>query len=129
MSPSNFLSEGGFVPVHKGFFDDNPRPGLKALSVAVKNLDLDGLQGHKEWLVRQQKDVLGSCVFQLLSGYILIYSGGGPCKMGIRRDIDEALGPGIYALIDACSSDDLQLFRSHLTATSDVYSYGVLLLE
>ena len=51
MSPSNFLSEGGFVPVHKGFFDDNPRPGLKALSVAVKNLDLDGLQGHKEWLV------------------------------------------------------------------------------
>ncbi|KAK1363078.1 putative nucleolar 27S pre-rRNA processing, Urb2/Npa2 [Heracleum sosnowskyi] len=58
--------------------------------------------------VRQQKDVLGCCVFQLLSGYILIYSGGGPCKMGIRRDIDEALRPGIYALIDSCSADDLQ---------------------
>ncbi|KAK1357560.1 Urb2 domain-containing protein [Heracleum sosnowskyi] len=58
--------------------------------------------------LRQQKDVLGCCCFQLLSGYIRIYSGYGPCKMGIRRDIDEALRPGIYALIDACSADDLQ---------------------
>ncbi|KAL1815472.1 hypothetical protein ACET3Z_018046 [Daucus carota] len=58
--------------------------------------------------VRQQKDVLGCCCFQLLSGYIRIYSGYGPFKLGIRRDIDEALRPGIYALIDACSADDLQ---------------------
>ncbi|OWM77321.1 serine/threonine-protein kinase RIPK-like [Punica granatum] len=49
-SSSNFLGEGGFGPVHKGFIDDKLRPGLKAQPVAVKLLDLEGLQGHKEWL-------------------------------------------------------------------------------
>ncbi|KAL3642864.1 hypothetical protein CASFOL_013679 [Castilleja foliolosa] len=49
-SSSNFLGEGGFGPVHKGFIDDRLRPGLKAQPVAVKLLDLDGSQGHKEWL-------------------------------------------------------------------------------
>ncbi|MBA0568131.1 hypothetical protein Golob_005644, partial [Gossypium lobatum] len=49
-SSANFLGEGGFGPVHKGFIDDKLRPGLKAQSVAVKLLDLEGLQGHREWL-------------------------------------------------------------------------------
>ncbi|KAL3535518.1 hypothetical protein ACH5RR_003979 [Cinchona calisaya] len=49
-SSSNFIGEGGFGPVHKGFIDDKVRPGLKAQPVAVKLLDLDGSQGHKEWL-------------------------------------------------------------------------------
>ncbi|CAN1337835.1 Serine/threonine-protein kinase RIPK [Linum perenne] len=39
----NLLGEGGFGPVYKGFVDD-------AQPVAVKSLDLDGLQGHKEWV-------------------------------------------------------------------------------
>ncbi|KAJ1439931.1 Protein kinase-like domain superfamily [Sesbania bispinosa] len=52
-SSSNFLGEGGFGPVHKGFIDDKLRPGLKAQPVAVKLLDLDGTQGHKEWLDTQ----------------------------------------------------------------------------
>ncbi|XP_077236372.1 serine/threonine-protein kinase RIPK-like [Tasmannia lanceolata] len=47
---SNFLGEGGFGPVHKGFVDEKLRPGLKAQSVAVKFLDLEGTQGHREWL-------------------------------------------------------------------------------
>lgn len=49
-SSANFLGEGGFGPVYKGFVDDKVRPGLKAQVVAVKVLDTDGLQGHKEWL-------------------------------------------------------------------------------
>ncbi|TYH93111.1 hypothetical protein ES332_A13G230200v1 [Gossypium tomentosum] len=49
-SSANFLGEGGFGPVHKGFIDDNLRPGLEAQPVAVKLLDLEGLQGHREWL-------------------------------------------------------------------------------
>ncbi|PIN02940.1 Serine/threonine protein kinase [Handroanthus impetiginosus] len=49
-SSSNFLGEGGFGPVHKGFVDDKCRPGLEAQPVAVKLLDLDGNQGHREWL-------------------------------------------------------------------------------
>nr|WIL59878.1 nodulation protein [Melilotus officinalis] len=48
---SNFLlGEGGFGTVHKGYFDDNFRQGLKAQPVAVKLLDIEGLQGHREWL-------------------------------------------------------------------------------
>jgi hypothetical protein len=50
-SSSNFLGEGGFGPVHKGFIDDKVRAGLEPQPVAVKLLDLDGSQGHKEWLV------------------------------------------------------------------------------
>lgn len=49
-SSSNFLGEGGFGAVHKAFIDDKLRPGLQAQPVAVKNLDLEGLQGHREWL-------------------------------------------------------------------------------
>ncbi|KAK3006933.1 hypothetical protein RJ639_016888 [Escallonia herrerae] len=49
-SSSNYLGEGGFGPVHKGFIDDKIRPGLEAQPVAVKLLDLDGSQGHREWL-------------------------------------------------------------------------------
>ncbi|XP_010533019.1 PREDICTED: serine/threonine-protein kinase At5g01020 [Tarenaya hassleriana] len=49
-SSNSFLGEGGFGQVHKGFIDDKLRPGLKAQPVAVKNLDPDGLQGHREWL-------------------------------------------------------------------------------
>lgn len=50
-SSSNFLGEGGFGPVYKGFIDDKVRPGLEAQPVAVKVLDLQGNQGHQEWLV------------------------------------------------------------------------------
>ncbi|XWS17575.1 hypothetical protein CRYUN_Cryun33cG0078900 [Craigia yunnanensis] len=46
----NLLGEGGFGPVYKGFVDVKLRHGLKAQPVAVKALDLDGRQGHKEWL-------------------------------------------------------------------------------
>ncbi|KAL2555156.1 Protein kinase superfamily protein [Forsythia ovata] len=49
-SSSNFLGEGGFGPVHKGFIDDKCRPGMEAQPVAVKLLDLDGTQGHREWM-------------------------------------------------------------------------------
>ncbi|XP_068635270.1 probable serine/threonine-protein kinase PBL15 [Aristolochia californica] len=48
---SNFLlGEGGFGTVHKGYVDDKMRLGLKAQAVAVKLLDIEGLQGHREWL-------------------------------------------------------------------------------
>ncbi|XP_060218269.1 serine/threonine-protein kinase RIPK-like [Lycium barbarum] len=49
-SSANFLGKGGFGPVHKGFVDDKIKPGLDAQPVAVKLLDLDGNQGHQEWL-------------------------------------------------------------------------------
>lgn len=52
-SAANFLGAGGFGPVFKGFLDDRVRPRLRGQAVAVKLLDLDGAQGHKEWLVSE----------------------------------------------------------------------------
>ncbi|KAL8107031.1 putative serine/threonine-protein kinase PBL15 [Apium graveolens] len=49
-SSSFLLGEGGFGTVHKGYVDENLRAGLKAQAVAVKLLDIEGLQGHREWL-------------------------------------------------------------------------------
>ncbi|XP_042418963.1 serine/threonine-protein kinase RIPK-like [Zingiber officinale] len=49
-SMTNFIGSGGFGPVYKGFVDDKLRPGLPAQFVAVKSLDLEGGQGHREWL-------------------------------------------------------------------------------
>ncbi|XP_057450454.1 putative receptor-like protein kinase At1g72540 isoform X2 [Lotus japonicus] len=49
-SKSNFLGEGGFGKVYKGFIDDKLKPTLVAQTVAVKALNLDGNQGHREWL-------------------------------------------------------------------------------
>ncbi|XP_057842775.2 probable serine/threonine-protein kinase PBL8 isoform X2 [Cryptomeria japonica] len=46
----HMLGEGGFGTVHKGYIDDNVRQGFKSMSVAVKILDQEGLQGHREWL-------------------------------------------------------------------------------
>ncbi|KAL8208349.1 hypothetical protein R6Q57_007761, partial [Mikania cordata] len=48
---TNFLlGEGGFGKVHKGYLDESMRPGLKSQPIAVKLLDIEGLQGHREWL-------------------------------------------------------------------------------
>ncbi|KAF6169441.1 hypothetical protein GIB67_021444 [Kingdonia uniflora] len=49
-SNNYLLGEGGFGTVHKGYVDENLRAGLKAQPVAVKLLNIEGLQGHREWL-------------------------------------------------------------------------------
>ncbi|KAJ3673711.1 hypothetical protein LUZ60_005703 [Juncus effusus] len=64
--------------------------------------------------IRQQKDVLASKSFYFLSTYINIYSGYGPSQTGIKREIDEALRPGVYALIDICTQSDLQQLHTEL---------------
>ncbi|GJN33061.1 hypothetical protein PR202_gb21620 [Eleusine coracana subsp. coracana] len=46
----NFLGEGGFGPVYKGFVDEGVKKGLKPQAIAVKLWDPEGAQGHKEWL-------------------------------------------------------------------------------
>lgn len=78
-SSSNFLGEGGFGPVHKGFIDDRLRPGLKAQPVAVKLLDLDGLQGHREWLVSCLPGIpTSNCIRLSSSSYEIDYSHSHP---------------------------------------------------
>ncbi|GLJ53052.1 hypothetical protein SUGI_1130200 [Cryptomeria japonica] len=46
----SLLGNGGFGKVYKGFIDEDMKIGLKAQPVAVKVLDLEGCQGHKEWM-------------------------------------------------------------------------------
>ncbi|GAV67934.1 Pkinase domain-containing protein [Cephalotus follicularis] len=51
--PESLLGEGGFGCVFKGWVNENGTAPVKpgtGLSVAVKTLNHDGLQGHKEWL-------------------------------------------------------------------------------
>ncbi|XP_057971229.1 probable serine/threonine-protein kinase PBL11 isoform X2 [Malania oleifera] len=51
--PDSVLGEGGFGAVFKGWIDENSlspaRPGT-GLVIAVKRLNQEGRQGHKEWL-------------------------------------------------------------------------------
>ncbi|KAK6913200.1 Serine-threonine/tyrosine-protein kinase, catalytic domain [Dillenia turbinata] len=51
--PDSLLGEGGFGCVFKGWIEENGTAPVKpgtGLTVAVKTLNHDGLQGHKEWL-------------------------------------------------------------------------------
>lgn len=52
--PDSVLGEGGFGCVFKGWIDEQTftaaRPGT-GLVIAVKRLNQEGFQGHKEWLV------------------------------------------------------------------------------
>lgn len=67
--PDSVLGEGGFGSVFKGWMDEQSltasKPGI-GMVVAVKKLNQQGWQGHKEWLVsnlglqlnfHEQKDV------------------------------------------------------------------------
>ena len=49
--PDQVLGEGGFGIAYKGVIDGNVRPGYKTTRVAIKELDPEGLQGDREWLV------------------------------------------------------------------------------
>ncbi|CAN1761943.1 Probable serine/threonine-protein kinase PBL17 [Linum perenne] len=48
--PDLILGEGGFGVVYKGVIDESVRPGYSSKTVAIKELNPDGLQGDREWL-------------------------------------------------------------------------------
>lgn len=52
--PDSVLGEGGFGSVFKGWVDEQSlvasKPGT-GMVIAVKRLNQEGFQGHKEWLV------------------------------------------------------------------------------
>ncbi|KAL6543683.1 Serine/threonine-protein kinase pbl34 [Orobanche gracilis] len=65
--PESLLGEGGFGCVFKGWIEENGTAPVKpgtGLTVAVKTLNHDGLQGHKEWLA--EVNFLGDLVHRNL---------------------------------------------------------------
>ncbi|MCO5559724.1 hypothetical protein L7F22_013325 [Adiantum nelumboides] len=51
--PDSLLGQGGFGRVFKGYIDEQtylPTRAGQGMMIAVKKLNLEGLQGHKEWL-------------------------------------------------------------------------------
>ncbi|XP_055820133.1 serine/threonine-protein kinase RIPK-like isoform X2 [Solanum dulcamara] len=184
-SSSNFLGEGGFGPVHKGFIDDKIKHGLEAQPVAVKLLDLEGDQGHIEWLTEvvllgqlrhpNLVKLIGYCWEDKQRLLVYEYMARGNLENQLFR-IDAAKGlaflhgeekPVIYRdfkasniLLDSVYTAKLSDFglakdgpegsdthvttrvmgtygyaapeymmTGYLTTKSDVYSYGVVLLE
>lgn len=64
--------------------------------------------------IRQQRVIFGKYSIYFLSNYISTYSGYGPLKMGIKKEVDEALRPGVYSLIDMCTEADCQQLHTFL---------------
>ncbi|XP_039065852.1 uncharacterized protein LOC120211378 [Hibiscus syriacus] len=88
--------------VQKGYFSWDIQKGVKCAG-SLRRI-------YEE--IRQQKDMFAGHCYKFLSTYIWVFSGYGPLKTGFRREIDDALKPGVYALIDACSANDLQYLHT-----------------
>lgn len=73
--PKQVLGEGGFGIVYKGVIDEHVRPGYKTTYVAIKELDPEGLQGDREWLV----GATASCLVNNLIVYLRLDSGFHRC--------------------------------------------------
>ncbi|GJM98993.1 hypothetical protein PR202_ga16048 [Eleusine coracana subsp. coracana] len=144
--PESLLGEGGFGCVFKGWIEENGTAPVKpgtGLTVAVKTLNHDGLQGHKEWVVALgaakglaflheeaerpviYRDFKTSNIL-LDAEYNAKLSDFGLAKDGPVGDkthvSTRVMGTYGYAAPE-------YVMTGHLTSKSDVYSFGVVLLE
>jgi len=74
--PESLLGEGGFGCVFKGWIEENGTAPVKpgtGLTVAVKTLNHDGLQGHKEWLVWNYPHLF-HFLYKMLTAFVFSYS-------------------------------------------------------
>ncbi|KAJ7544799.1 hypothetical protein O6H91_09G093900 [Diphasiastrum complanatum] len=86
---------------------------------AVADWDFDDVVECAHWLQRvyeevgAHKDAFGRYCCHLLANYLSVLCGSGPCAAGFHRDVERALRPGVFALIDGSSAMDLQ--QLHVT--------------
>ncbi|KAL3677132.1 hypothetical protein R1sor_027080 [Riccia sorocarpa] len=62
----------------------------------------------------EHKETLGKYCCHMLSNYLSVLAGYGPVGVGLSGEVEAALRPGAYALIDACSANDLQQLHASL---------------
>ncbi|KAL0700670.1 hypothetical protein Bca4012_056792 [Brassica carinata] len=156
-SKYNYLGEGGFGEVYKGFVDDSIKVGLKSQPVAVKALKREGGQGQREWLAEvyagalpwltRVKILLGAAKgldFLHKEEKPVIYRDFKPSNILLNSDYSSKLSDFGLAT-DGSEADDSNFTNSvmgtegyaapeyisagHLTTMSDVFSFGVVLLE
>ncbi|MQL87328.1 hypothetical protein Taro_019862 [Colocasia esculenta] len=129
--PDSVLGEGGFGCVFKGWIDEHAltaaKPGT-GMVIAVKKLNQEGLQGHKEWLVSARWIIVLSIIACLkcsnlpfsqdVCGYISSYvvygeRDYGRLKEGLVHAEVNFLGrlyhPNLVRLIGYCLEDEHRL--------------------
>ncbi|KAL0701574.1 hypothetical protein Bca4012_057696 [Brassica carinata] len=145
-SKHNYLGEGGFGEVYKGFVDDSLKTGLKAQPVAVKALKREEYGGALPWLTRV-KILLGAAKgldFLHKGKKPVIYRDFKPSNILLSSDYSSKLSDFGLAT-DGSEAEDSNFTKSvmgtegyaapeyistgNLTTMSDVFSFGVVLLE
>ncbi|OMO79236.1 hypothetical protein CCACVL1_13818 [Corchorus capsularis] len=119
--PESLLGEGGFGCVFKGWINEYGTAPVKpgtGLPVAVKTLNHDGLQGHREWLL-----IYVHWHLFVVCGLVILL-------LNVNHSINLWFALSEY-VIEALftSNNENHIFPGHLTSKSDVYSFGVVLLE
>ncbi|KAI5066257.1 hypothetical protein GOP47_0019153 [Adiantum capillus-veneris] len=87
---------------------------------SFSELDIQSILQCARWLrrvyeeVAEHKTIIGSYITHMLSDYVCIVSGCGMSIKGLSREVEATLRPGAFALVDICSTDDLQQLHAVL---------------